>query len=224
MKLSFSVQATLISGNATQLHLEHKSLNTPLITHNTTVHHTHWKSIGTHHDGSWDVYPGSKGHKHLWFWPREHRLWMKPAGRPLLVSHSFHFQKIQGLERLCFELCGELCVTVSRAYILMYENLTATGNNHSKHRKSTVVLKVLQCHSTWWGQVHVNLWSQVYNADIFTITVPNYSNIVCEVVLLNWCCLTPQDMSRSLLPFGGIDNSVSRVLFCSLKLMWLSHI
>lgn len=119
MKLSFSVQATLISGNATQLHLEHKSLNTPLITHNTTVHHTHWKSIGTHHDGSWDVYPGSKGHKHLWFWSREHRLWMKPAGWPLLVSHSLHFQKVQGLERLCFELCGELCVTVSRAYLLI---------------------------------------------------------------------------------------------------------
>lgn len=74
------------------------------------------------------------------------------------------------------------------------------------------MLKVLQCLSTWWGQVHVNLWSQVYNADIFTITVPNYSNTVCEVVLLNWCCLTPQDMSRSLLPFGGIDSTVSRVL------------
>ncbi len=64
MKLSFSVKPMLISGNATQLHTEYKSFNTPLIMHNTPVHHTH-------SDDCWDAYLGLQGHKHLWFLPRE---------------------------------------------------------------------------------------------------------------------------------------------------------
>lgn len=88
MKLSFSVKPTLISGNATQLHMEHKSFNTPLITHNTPMHHTH-------SDDCWDAYPGLCGHKHLRFWPREHRVWLQAAPSSL-ACHSLVHALLEG--------------------------------------------------------------------------------------------------------------------------------
>lgn len=61
MKLTHGVKPTLISGNATQLHMEHKSFNTPLITHNNPEHHAPRKYPRAHSDGSWDVYLGPQG-------------------------------------------------------------------------------------------------------------------------------------------------------------------
>lgn len=86
MKLSFSVKPTLIFGNATQLHMEHKSFNTPLIMHNTPANtHTY---VHIHSDGCWDAHLGKQGHKHLRFWPREHSVWLKAVGCPLLTRLS----------------------------------------------------------------------------------------------------------------------------------------